>query len=101
MRSPFPGMDPFLEDPTGWGGVHSRLITSIGEVGAGLLAPQFSVRIEERVYIAPPDELARRFILPDVYVITGPDPSRPIGAILVSRRRASGRPRSGGSGGCR
>ncbi|MBI4789256.1 MAG: DUF4058 family protein [Chloroflexi bacterium] len=24
MPSPFPGMDPFLEEATSWGGVHSR-----------------------------------------------------------------------------
>jgi len=26
MPSPFPGMDPYLEHPARWGGVHARLI---------------------------------------------------------------------------
>ena len=29
MPSPFPGMDPYLEDPVQWGGVHLRLIVCI------------------------------------------------------------------------
>ena len=29
MPSPFPGMDPYLEHPAWWGGVHQRLITHL------------------------------------------------------------------------
>ncbi|MGL6094387.1 MAG: DUF4058 family protein, partial [Fimbriiglobus sp.] len=29
MPSPFPGMDPYLEDPTYWGGFHTNLYTGI------------------------------------------------------------------------
>ncbi len=29
MPSPFPGMDPYLEDPVGWTDVHQRLITTL------------------------------------------------------------------------
>lgn len=71
MTSPFPGMDPFLEEPTEWGGVHSRLINSISDYLADIISPNFFVRIEERVYITTPDDPDRRPIVPDVYVVTG------------------------------
>jgi hypothetical protein len=29
MPSPFPGMDPYLENPEFWPGVHNRLIVAI------------------------------------------------------------------------
>lgn len=57
MLSPFPGMDPFLlEDPTGWGDVHSSLIGAIREQLAEAVSPHFFVGVERRVYIVSPDE---------------------------------------------
>jgi hypothetical protein len=34
-ESPFPGMDPFLEDSAEWQSVHTRLITAVGDQLAG------------------------------------------------------------------
>ena len=52
MQCPFPGMDPWLEHPHGWGGVHTRLITRSSDYLQPLLADLgFFVDIEERVYI--------------------------------------------------
>ena len=31
MPSPFPGMDPYLENPDLWSEVHSRLIVAISD----------------------------------------------------------------------
>ncbi|OGO42509.1 MAG: hypothetical protein A2Z04_01650 [Chloroflexi bacterium RBG_16_57_9] len=73
MPSPFPGMDPFLEAPTRWGGVHSRLINSISDDLAEAISPNFYVDIEERVYIITPDDPEGRPIVPDVFVVTGHD----------------------------
>ena len=71
MRSPFPGMDPYLEAPSGWAGVHSRLINAISDDLGDRLASAYIVTIEERVYIATPDDLmAVPAIVPDVFVIT-------------------------------
>jgi hypothetical protein len=75
MPSPFPGMDPYLEEPSRWGGVHSRLINAISDDLADQLAPHFFVEIEERVYIVSPED-RRRVIVPDVFVVTGPPPAR-------------------------
>ncbi|HIK44304.1 MAG TPA: DUF4058 family protein, partial [Leptolyngbyaceae cyanobacterium M65_K2018_010] len=50
MPSPFPGMDPYLEDPTLWAGVHQRLIVAIANALAPQLRPKYIVAVEERVY---------------------------------------------------
>lgn len=71
MHSPFPGMDPYLEAPSGWAGVHSRLINAISDDLGDRLAPAFIVTIEERVYIATPDDLmVVPAVVPDVFVIS-------------------------------
>jgi len=79
-------MDPFLEEPTRWGGVHSRLINSISDYLADRVSPEFFVEIEERIYIIAPDDPDRWLIVPDVYVVTGQpgeQPSSPAGAITA------------------
>lgn len=66
----FPGMDPYLEEPTRSFGVHTRLITIIADTLAPLVAPQFTVAIEERVYIASPDDsVVYGAIRPDVHIV--------------------------------
>lgn len=67
--SPFPGMDPFLEDPAEWGGVHTWLLTSIGEQLTRAVAPNFSVKIEQHVSLMTENETRTRQVVPDVYVV--------------------------------
>lgn len=70
MVSPFPGMDPYLEAPIRWSGVHHRLLTVIADMLGDALVPAFIVAVEERVYIATPGDLARMpWIQPDVFVV--------------------------------
>jgi hypothetical protein len=69
MPSPFPGMDPYLEDPDLWPDVHARLI---GEVQADLnrqIAPNYVARVEQRVFISDENDPARDLIVPDVRVV--------------------------------
>ena len=47
MKSPFPGMDPYIERY--WHEVHHRLITYAGDELQVRLPPHLSARIEERV----------------------------------------------------
>ena len=42
MPSPFPGMDPYLEDPSAWSNVHHCLITAIADSLAPQLLPKYS-----------------------------------------------------------
>lgn len=71
MPSPFPGMDPFLEEPTEWSGVHAWLITAIGEDLGNQIAPDYRVKIEERVFITAPDDLTKQLMAPNVFLVTG------------------------------
>ena len=50
MSSPFPGMDPYLEQPDLWPEVHSRLLVAIADCLGPQLRPKYRVAIEKRVY---------------------------------------------------
>ena len=52
MPTPFPGMDPYLEDPKLWPDVHNSLIAAIRDE----LAPRYFVGLEERVYRFDPTD---------------------------------------------
>ena len=50
MPSPFPGMDPYLEHPDLWPGVHHFLITAIAQLISPQLRPKYVVSVEVRMY---------------------------------------------------
>ncbi len=84
-RSPFPGMDPFLEAPGLWPDVHARLMSIFAEQLAPLLTPKYVAELNTRIIIdrvwdEPPQT---QVILPDV-TITGPDSSGHQAATMVS-----------------
>lgn len=64
MPSPFPGMDPYLEHPALWPGVHQRLITYLGDTLNAMLPPRYVADIGERLYVVEPAHT----IYPDVVV---------------------------------
>jgi hypothetical protein len=68
MKSPFPGMDPYLERH--WGDVHQRLITYICDQIQSVLPGDLRARMQERVYVESPDW--RHEYYPDVRVIERP-----------------------------
>jgi hypothetical protein len=72
MPSPFPGMDPYLEDPGLWPDVHHELISVARELLQDRLSPKYIVRVEERVYVSGPDDEARLQRIPDVQVLVSP-----------------------------
>ncbi len=70
-RSPFPGMDPYLEAPGLWPDVHTRLINIFAEQLTPLLAPKYIAELNTQVVIDrvlddPPD--TTQAVLPDVTV---------------------------------
>jgi hypothetical protein len=69
LLSPFPGMDPFLENPTEWQSVHFQLIARISDLLSEAVAPDYFVRVDQRVYVTTPRDSDRRAIEPDVYVL--------------------------------
>lgn len=82
-KSPFPGMDPYLEDSAEWASVHTRLITAVGDQLAPLVAPHFIVRFEQRVYLLDPDE-DRAMLEPDVYLVQSYEPATQSTAVTVA-----------------
>ena len=69
MPSPFPGMDPYIENRELWPDVHHRLISEVDT----LLQPQLNrrgyyVSIESRIWV----ERIDRAIVPDVTVLRSP-----------------------------
>jgi hypothetical protein len=50
MHNPFPGMNPYLEQPGLWPQVHNRLIVALADAITPQVAPKYRVSIEERVY---------------------------------------------------
>lgn len=68
MPSPFPGMDPYLENTSTWRDLHHSLITYIRDALQPNLRPNYNARIEERVYMVTPPQ---RFY-PDVTLLKMP-----------------------------
>ena len=73
MPSPFPGMDPYLEEPSQWPGVHQRLITYMADAMQPCVRPRYHVLIGERVYIAEPPQS----YYPDVTLVQYPSQRAP------------------------
>lgn len=66
MKSPFPGMDPYLESH--WGDVHARLVTYASDQLASQMPAQLKVRIEEYVAVEIEDEPHDHLYIPDVRI---------------------------------
>lgn len=80
MPSPFPGMDPYLENPTVWPDVHHELISEMRAALSPQLRPRYFVRVENRVYISDEQDPGRWAIVPDLHLVkyTGPKPERSV-----------------------
>lgn len=76
MPTPFPGMDPYLERPSLWSGVHNRLIVALADILAPRLRPRYFVAVQERAYLDEPGGMG--FInVPDAAVV-GPYAATPV-----------------------
>ncbi|MEM9266668.1 MAG: DUF4058 family protein [Cyanobacteria bacterium P01_F01_bin.13] len=71
MPSPFPGMDPHLENPEIWPEVHSRLIVAIADSLAPNLHPNYYAAIEKRTYLDTPED-SILIGIPDVSITSRP-----------------------------
>ena len=71
MKSPFPGMDPYLEQY--WRDVHHRLVTYACDQLQFTLPGGLRARMEERVFVESQGGEYRP-IYPDVFVVEHPKP---------------------------
>ncbi len=80
MKSPCPGMDPYIEVRGLWRDFHARLVTRIIDALEEVLPTKYRVRAEQREIIELVEEEGKRdrSIYPDVGV-TGPLPRPPAG----------------------
>ena len=73
MPSPFPGMNPYLEQASVWQDFHNTFLIAIRGELAPQLSPKYFIRVEEHVFIHEYDSEDRRPLgRPDVSVHTAP-----------------------------
>jgi len=85
MSMIFPGMDPYLEVPELWPGIHNILIVNILNYLRPLLRPRYIAAIEERVFVEGPQQ--REFI-PDVLLKQGRPPRQQGGTAVLDADEA-------------
>lgn len=69
MPSPFPGVDPYLENSEFWPEVHHRLITAIADAIGPVLRPKYRVAIKKRIYLSDAED--NDFLaIPDVTIFS-------------------------------
>src|SRR3712207_1712018 len=84
MPGPFPGMDPYLEGPAHWRGVHGRLISHLSDALNALLPLPYAATVDERLRSVQPN----RTFYPDLVIVdpprSGPAPAGAGGGVLVA-----------------
>ncbi|MCI0359964.1 MAG: DUF4058 family protein [Planctomycetaceae bacterium] len=73
MKSPFPGMDPYLEEPNLWQDVHLSLVIAMRAQLNARLPPNYVARADKYVWIHEPDATARTRVRPDAYIVKHSD----------------------------
>lgn len=69
MSSPFPGMNPYLEQEDAWNDFHERFIPAAAEEIGRQVEPAYIVKIEQNVYVHEfPDEGRTLLGRPDAFV---------------------------------
>src|SRR2546421_9119074 len=86
MPSPFPGMDPYLEDPGIWPSVHPAILIYLREALSTLLPPPYWLAVETRVYRSDGDDLLMIGI-PDA-TLAHPLPTGRGGTVVLEPPRA-------------
>ena len=91
MPSPFPGMDPYLEQEDAWHDFHERFMPLAAELIGAQVMPAYIAKIDQHVYIRELPAEERRLIgRGDVTVAR----LRPGGRRIPRQRRPSRHPRT-------
>lgn len=92
QKSPFPGMDPFIEGRGLWGDFHDHMIVGIGDAISADLPDRYVARVANRNYIDwidPVEDMKqRKGMIPDIAVHEVPTPTERIalGHVAVAER---------------
>ncbi len=69
MPSPFPGMNPYLEQPDVWHDFHQRFVSRLADVLAAEIRPDFIAKVDDHIYIHELSAEERTFLgRPDVTI---------------------------------
>lgn len=85
MKSPFPGMDPYLEQF--WGDIHASMAVYLRDQLQPQMPPGLVVRVEEYTSVEEGHHGARRLVAPDVHVLEASrrGPRRRGGGVAVAQ----------------
>jgi hypothetical protein len=75
-------MDPYMENPDRWPGVHTLLVAKLAELLAPQIRGRYCISVEERAYLTVTDE-GHPFRIPDAVVLRHIDRPRPGGVLTV------------------
>ena len=85
MPSPFPGMNPYLEQMDVWHDFHQRFVTRLGDAISLQVRPKYITKIDDNVYLHELDADSRRLLgRPDVMLMNSGKPSITTNAVLAS-----------------
>lgn len=76
MPSPFPGMNPYLEQSHLWRDFHGSFLVTLRSTLVPLVRPKYHVEYEESLYIDPTGDEPRLFAVAD-NAVTNPDDDEP------------------------
>ena len=68
MPSPFPGIDPYLEQPSRWEDFHGRFMAKVCDVLVPQVQPRYIATMVKMLFLAVEDEPTRHF-KPDAFVV--------------------------------
>ncbi len=60
MKTPFPGLDPYLEDPAFWSDFHIEIIVALRSEIKRVLPPNYEARLDERIALVELDPAEAR-----------------------------------------
>jgi hypothetical protein len=97
MPSPFPGMNPYLEQDDAWHDFHEKFLPAVAERLVPQVRPNYIVKLDEHVYVHElPQEPRRLLGRADVALGRSPEHSgdRPAAGLVGPRSRSASRPRT-------
>src|SRR6478735_809957 len=62
MPSPFPGMNPYLEQESVWHDFHERIVPLAADVLGAQVLPKYFVKIDEHMFVHEAGEEQRRLM---------------------------------------
>ena len=68
MRSPFPGVDPYLENQGRWPDFHARFLTYCCDILNDRLPDQYVAQMDERIRLVEPPDDEARLVRPDLLI---------------------------------